>query len=248
MLIIALAVVFFALLFVKYTSLRPSQDIQGRLPVCSEDFNGTFCVNESDVDDIIDLFKDVFNVLEAQSVEFLCNGKNQNLLNSNNEENATDDAEVLPLPIVSLEDLLSLLDTNLEENRVKELMPKFFQLLAEYPKFGIDLLDKESRDASKDVDAVAYLALSRPTINWSCWFFNKLVSIYAFLCVISVYLVYAGLFCLLNYGAYRLYVWRKERQLQDQQEVFELVEQVLSLLVSQHQVRQILSYLTVLLL
>jgi membrane protein Man1 len=43
-----------------------------------------------------------------------------------------------------------------------------------------------------------------------------------------------GLF-IFGYLTYKLYVWQQERVLREKQDVFELVEQVLSLLVSQHQ-------------
>ena len=80
-----------------------------------------------------------------------------------------------------------------------------------------------------------YLSVVQPPINWECWISLWLVYLYSLLFTLLVYLACLAVVLVIVYGAYRFYCWRQEKLIREQQDVFELVEQVLSMLVTQHQ-------------
>lgn len=100
-------------------------------------------------------------------------------------------------------------------------------LLSANPHWGIKV-DKINATTT-------YLSVSNPPVSWSCWFLTKLATWMAYFVFFGLYALAAAILGLLVYGLFWIHKWRAERRLREQQDVFELVEQVLSLLVAQHQ-------------
>ena len=80
-----------------------------------------------------------------------------------------------------------------------------------------------------------YLSVVNPPINWECWIRLQAIHMYSFCMTLLIYITYVALVLVFVYGAYRIYCWRQEKKIREQQDVFELVEQVLSMLFTQHQ-------------
>ena len=92
----------------------------------------------------------------------------------------------------------------------------------------------EKNEIGLDFDKT-YLSLTYPPINWDCWLRIRASSTYKIVISLFIKLLYLSVVVGLAYGVYRLYCWRQEKKIREEQDIFELVEQVLSMLVAQHQ-------------
>ena len=92
----------------------------------------------------------------------------------------------------------------------------------------------EKNEIGLDFDKT-YLSLTNPPINWDCWLRIRASSTYKIVISLFIKLLYLSVVVALAYGVYRLYCWRQEKKIREEQDIFELVEQVLSMLVAQHQ-------------
>ena len=75
-----------------------------------------------------------------------------------------------------------------------------------------------------------YIILTNPPINWDCWIRIRASSTFNIVISLLVKLLYLSVVVALAYGVYRLYCWRQEKKIREEQDIFELVEQVLSML------------------
>ena len=105
---------------------------------------------------------------------------------------------------------------------------------------SINMEDEEEEKIGEDKQEnfpfdTTYLSVVHLPISWKCWFRLWTIHMYSLLLTLLIYLIYVALVLLVVYVAYRIYCWRQEKQIREQQDVFELVEQVLSMLVTQHQ-------------
>ena len=132
------------------------------------------------------------------------------------------------LPILSQSSALNNADFN-------EQFALLLRILAANTQWGIQLLDENGLQVD-DVNKVSALRLLNPELDWGCWVARGLYCVKDWSIVLGVYVVYVCVLVGVGFGAQKLWIWRKERKLQERQEVFELVEQVLSLLVAQQQV------------
>ncbi|TRY62605.1 hypothetical protein TCAL_03996 [Tigriopus californicus] len=215
-LIIASALVFFVIVVFKYVNLRPSPNLADHIPICGVDHVLQVCVDHHDREDVMKLFQDMQSILSEQSVKYLCRNESDSML-------------------MSFSDLTEQLKFSSPRSDLERLLSILIVILVEKPNWGIQLLDAQGQVISQP-QHLDSLLLANPKLDWGCWTRLALKVVFQWLGVVSVY-VLAGLILFgLIYGLYRLYVWRKEQKLQENQEVFELVEQVLSLLVAQHQV------------
>ena len=148
------------------------------------------------------------------------------------------------------------------DSTLKKNVQLILSLIHENPQWGIKIscdsvwpctktyINKETNNieeeedygnAARDKDEMGfnfdetYLSLDHPPINWDCWFRIRASSTYHILLSLLVKLFYLSIVVLLAYGVYRLYCWRQEKRIREEQDIFELVEQVLSMLVAQHQ-------------
>ena len=80
-----------------------------------------------------------------------------------------------------------------------------------------------------------FLSVNNPPMDWECWLRIWASTMYSLILYLLINLTYLAIVAIVIYGAYRMYCWRQEKQIREQQDVFELVEQVLSMLVAQHQ-------------
>ena len=234
-LIIAFAGVFFAFIFYQYASLRPSNNIRSRIPVCGSiglPSNGT-CVPDYEIDAFVNIYENFISSLNEDYVDHVCGPR------SLGEETAAPVAHgggSSSSPSISLHDLLREVPKN--QHALAHLVVK---VLSEKPYWGIRLLNRnheetlpsmEEGEEEEENRVVQFLAVSHPRLDWTCWASIKLSQIFTNVCIVGVYIVYGVILTGILYGSYLVYVWRKERKVQEQQEVFELVEQVLSRLVT----------------
>lgn len=215
-LIIASAIVFFFVVVFKYVNLRPSPNLADHIPICGVDHVLQVCVDHHDREDVLNLFKEMQHILAEQSVKYLC-------------RNETDSMRM------SFSDLTEQLKSSSPRSDLERLLSILVVILVEKPNWGIQLLDAHGQ-AISEPQYLESLVLVNPKLDWTCWTKLVLKVVFQWVGVVSVYVLGGLIVFGLMYGSYRLYIWRKEQKLQENQEVFELVEQVLSLLVAQHQV------------
>ena len=228
-LIIVVVGLFFFFLFYKYATLRPHVDIRQRLPVCPPrhlDGSDVFssCVPSGDVDAAARLYRDLVSLIE-------------NLQTCNNIDGVTDNPVTANLGLIkssligemhSTED--SYHDTQQEGLSSSDLLKRLIKILEENADFGVLVV----RGVGDDENATE-LSMVQPRVQWSCWFWQKLNLAFHYGTMLTWWgILFGGLF-IFGYLTYKLYVWQQDRVLREKQDVFELVEQVLSLLVSQHQ-------------
>ena len=228
-LIIAIAAVFFLTLFLKYNSLRPSVDIANKIMICgtpehAEKGEDSVCVLKADKDAVVDLYKNMINVLDALSVEHVC-GASSALADQNDTTVADSTARSSPAisyatvkhALMEINALEATPASNLDlEDRLKVLL----RLLYENPSWGVTVTDVDKSFNE------AQIVLEHPNLDWQCWMQNVALAVYALAAKIGVFVAVVAAFGALGYAGFRLYVWRKEQLLQEQQDVFELVEKV----------------------
>ena len=226
-LIIAMVILFFGFVLLKYSSLRPSVDITHRLPLCGAAGNEDLaCVDEGERDRVALLFKDVVAILDEQGVDYLCKG----------DSSAPVDSESMTRRrYLTRQALLArLADGNKDAGHfaiVRETFETLSKLVAANPAWGIRLVPGEG-------DSAVEISLDYPSLDWSCWIAHRMRIGYTWTKAASVYALTGAVLVGLIYAMYKLYIWQKERRLQEHQDVFELVEQVLSLLVTQKHAEQ----------
>jgi hypothetical protein len=228
-LIIVVVGLFFFFLFYKYATLRPHIDIRNRLPVCpSPHLDGSDmssrCVPSGDVDSAARLYRDLVSLIE-------------NLQTCNNSDGVTDNPVTANLAMVrsslvgempSTDD--SYYTTEQEGLSSSELLKTLIKILEENADFGVQV----ARGVGDD-DNATELSMIQPRVQWSCWLWQKLNLAFHYGTMLTWWGILCGGLFIFGYLTYRLYIWQQERVLREKQDVFELVEQVLSLLVNQHQ-------------
>ena len=145
---------------------------------------------------------------------------------------------------------------NLFDKSFKENVQLVLSLISENPQWGIKIICNETETGFKadpndmeeeertNIDQIyqkqfpfekTYLQVASPPISWECWLRIGATSMYSLIFYCAIKLTYLAIIVLFGYGIYRIYSWRQEKLIREQQDVFELVEQVLSMLVAQHQ-------------
>merc|ERR1719290_518932 len=112
--------------------------------------------------------------------------------------------------------------------QLEEHLQNLLLLLRENPGWGISLLPSND-------EAVSQLVVKEPVISWYCWLGLQLANLFSLAVKLAGYLA-----CLMLVGAVlwlAVWLWGKmtERSERQRQEVFDLVERVLSILFHQHQ-------------
>ena len=177
-----------------------------------------------DVDTAARLYKDLVSLIE-------------NLQTCNNSDGDTDNPVSANLGLIKSSLIAEMHNTedsyyDIEQEGLSpnELLKSLIKILEENPDFGVQVV----RGVGDDENATE-LSMVQPRVQWSCWLWQKLNLAFHYGTMLTWWgILFGGLF-ILGYLTYKLYVWQQERVLREKQDVFELVEQVLSLLVSQHQ-------------
>ena len=129
-------------------------------------------------------------------------------------DNDPDEENCHKKKILTLEEIKFKLSDEDEHN----LLGKLYDLLVENPHWGINVTEDGK------------LSVNNPTLNWHCWSLFKLAQILEYSFIFGAYCLYAiiisGSLILCN----KLRIWRRDKNLRERQDVFELVEQVLSVL------------------
>ena len=183
------------------------------------------------------------------------NGFDDGIIMDKNDE---DDYDELPVRMKETTKDINMAANNFVEKSFRDNVNLVLTLISENPQWGIKIqcnsvplstpgtgdhpvLEDEEEYVLKELDQnqftfdKTFLTIASPPINWECWFRIWASSIYQMLFYTVINLAYLGIVLFVVYGCYRLYCWRQEKQIREQQDVFELVEQVLSMLVAQHQ-------------
>ena len=210
--IVTFAITFFGFLLYKYCNLRPRLDIEHKLKICENDSNviiGDDCINDDMIQPFSNFFYQAVSHLEDHSANVKC------LTNQTYSG----------MELSELEALLRE-NGNHDMNYIKEFLSNMVNIIEENPQYGI-LVARDSNQIK-----LQYLY---PQVGWLCWLSVTFLSLMSYakiavICFIVVFCV-AGIV----YTVYKLYKWRCEAILREQQDVFELVEQVLSLLMKHHQ-------------
>ena len=229
--IITFAIAFFGVLVYKYCNLRPRLDIENKLTVCGgstthhHQTSNDCCINSDMVEPFLKIFHQAVADLEDHSANVKCFtndtyvGMTLSELEETHLANAGgggDGEQVVE-----------------QENVIKDSLNYMVNVLKNNPQYGI-LVEAAASD-DDDEKTTIRLQYLYPQVGWFCWFhitFYALMA-YAKIAMIgsTVLLGLTGVFYLI----YKLYKWRCEAILREQQDVFELVEQVLSLLMKHHQ-------------
>ena len=212
--IMILAALFFALLAFKYVNLKPRIDIESKLKLCPiSQEHQMDCIPKDQLPMVIKLFEELVYVLEKHSASTQC------------QSNQTDDVGL------SLADILSELKDKYPEmdEAIEQLSSiPMIDAIETNPQWGIDMQRREQKGGE------ITLSCPQPPLDWFCWMTLQLGLLVGWsklfiLCFVTVAVVVG-----IGYLCYRLYRWRSETKLREQQDVFELVEQVLSLLMKHH--------------
>ena len=196
----------------KYFSLRPRLDLTGKLNVCSDE-NQEDCVPAWLAEKSLDTFETLLKLLQEQSVQVKC---------SLNETEIRADMSIAEL-VQKLEEGHS---QGTQEPWV-DILSALVTVLAKNPHLGILV----SKDETSGSTSLLYVD---PPIDWSCWLSTRW-TVMANIAFWTLYLgALAGFISLISYLGFRFYKHRAEMKLREQQDIFELVEQVLSLLVKHH--------------
>ena len=227
--IITVVIVFFGFVVLKYTSLRPSADITHRLPICGDARNAdVLCIDEGEQDRVTQLFKEIVSILNEHGVDQLCK---DDLSSASLSAQDGTRRRTLTRQVV----LSQLADKHYEGTDLavmKDTFETLITLLTKNPSWGIRVVHTDG-----DIENTE-MSLDYPSLDWSCWIKRHMLTGYALTKAVAVYVLTAAISVGFVYCLYKLFIWHKERKLQEHQEVFELVEQVLSLLVTQKQTEQ----------
>lgn len=208
--IIALAVLFFGIIALKYVSLRPRMDIENRLVVCHGQATDD-CISPEFAKKCVALFNIIVPLVEEQSANVKC---------SRNETSGGQG--------MSVANILQVLEESPEwrNEPLREILSHLVQVVIN-TKPQLDIVVINSGDEM-------VLHHDNPQLDWVCWF-NIKSRIAANLIYISLMIIGSlGIVGLLLFAGYKFYKWRSDMILREKQDVFELVEQVLSLLVKHH--------------
>ena len=108
------------------------------------------------------------------------------------------------------------------------MLKRLVKILEDNSEFGVRVV------AGSD-DDLTQLSMLQPRVQWTCWIMQKLHLAFLYGTMLTWWAILIGGLFILSYLGYKFYVWQQERVVREKQDVFELVEQVLSLLVNQHQ-------------
>ena len=209
--IMIFAVLFFAILAFKYFNLKPRIDLESKLNICRQAKLGDdSCIEENQLPAALTLFEEICGILEAYSANIKCH------------TNQTD---------IGLEYNLILnevkgRDADFDSCALEQVSPPLLKAIEENPQWGIAL-------ARGDQNQVI-LSYPQPELDWMCWLSLQFEMILSWSKLFAVCFVSLTVIFGLGYSVYRLYRWRSESKLREQQDIFELVEQVLSLLMKHH--------------
>ena len=209
--IILLAFLFFGLVALKYFSLRPRIDIENRLLVCQEGKEVDGCISAEFATKCNRLFAQILPFIEEQSARSKCS----TLAGKNDYEGVS-----VTQIIQSLEDAQEW-----QQESHGDIMSHLIHVMETTPQFGIALKRKNDQ---------VLLLHENPQVDWSCYIYLKFKVFTSVATYVLIALASMGFVSLIGYFIFRLYKWRSEVLLREQQDVFELVEQVLSLLMKHH--------------
>jgi membrane protein Man1 len=164
-------------------------------------------------------------ILETQSLQNLCPGREGSEVPEHNIDSA--------VPVRQLESQVLSEHPAQAHEVVRGTLQLLLRLLAANPKWGI--LDMPNADVIENTSVVHELALLHPPVPWTCWISLRFNSALSFLYLVSGYAMCALVAVFAAAGLVKLYRWRRDRLVQEQQETFELVEQALTVLISQYQ-------------
>jgi len=213
-LIIVSAVLFFLFIAYQYVTLKPGEQAH-RIPLCRpdvpEDIPRVTCVPKDQLNSTASLYGHVVKLLQEHSQEQLC------------VRGSTD----LGMGLEQVEQHLSHV-SGMTGPQLEEHLQNLLLLLRENPGWGISLLPTND-------EAVSQLVVKEPVISWYCWLGLQLANLFSLAVKLAGYLA-----CLMLVGAVvwlAVWLWGKmtERSERQRQEVFDLVERVLSILFHQHQ-------------
>jgi len=221
----------------------------------------TSCVETGMVEDVARLFNGLTQVLESEATDRMCSGNSdshdleeaevgltvsqalsrlQEAQKAQQEDEAFDD--------VGIHSSSSALAASTDRSLVLTLLG----LMEGHPEWGIKVT-KPAHDTSfkPDEDSSAVQALvggfgnfdlvrvelspwpPSASVSWRCWLWVKSVQLWHLARSAVVYGLFAFILLALAYGGRRLLLWRRERNIRETQDVFELIEKVLSMLVAQ---------------
>ncbi len=186
------------------------------------------------------LHKTVLSILEGQERKTLC---------SINEEGRNLTSTLPPSSMAVEKVLQEVLKRDQQSKReqrsessTQELFDILLKMLKENANWGIATLSGAQKEgqatglATTGPGAPAVmLALTYGSVDWTCWLASHLERVVALFLAASEIITYLFLTAVIVYVSVRVYQWRRDRKVRQRQEVFELVEQILSLLVTQHQ-------------
>lgn len=210
--IVALTVLFFGIIALKYFSLRPRMDIENRLIICRTDGQATDdCISPEFARKCVTLFSAIVPMVEEQSAFDKC------FRNESSEGKGVSVAKILH----ALED-----SPEWRSEPLREILSHLVQVV---------LNTKPQLDIGFDNSGEEMVLFhDNPQLDWTCWF-NIKSRMAANLVYISMMVVASvAIVGLLLFGSFKLYKWRSDMVLREKQDIFELVEQVLSLLVKHH--------------
>lgn len=212
--IMILAALFFALLAFKYINLKPRIDIESKLKVCkssTETNHQGDCVPSDQLSTVTKLFEEIVLMLETHSARIKCHPSDQK-------------GDSIGLPFTQIAAELKANHPELDDI-IEQVSVPLVDAVEANPQWGIDF-----RREQYDV----VLSCPHPPLDWICWTTLQLEMMIGWsklfaLCFAALATIFG-----IGYSLYRLYRWRSETLLREQQDVFELVEQVLSLLMKHH--------------
>ena len=210
--IMVFTAMFFGFLTLKYWNLRPKMDIENKLLICQAQNPTPDCISLEFAEKCTGVFFQLVTILEEHSVRIKC---------STNETLLTEPGLSLSRVIQELQ------ETHFEwvDESINDVLSHLVLIIEATPQFGI----KVSRE-----DANVFLLHENPLLDWNCWLMIKLKHFAMFAKYFVLTTVTLLVISLVSYLAYRLYKWRSELLLRERQDTFELVEQVLSLLMKHH--------------
>ena len=212
--IITFAITFFGFLMYKYCNLRPRLDIENKITICdnASAISDGNCVDTDMVQPFMDFFQKAVFQLENHSMHQVC---------------YTNDTYV-GLELSSLESMVLDNDSSFDGYPTKEFITYMAKILEQHPYYGIGV--HQETETSPIILRFPY-----PQVGWMCWFSITFYTLMSYAKIAFIGFSIIAVVACLSYFIYRLYKWRCEVVLREQQDVFELVEQVLSLLMKHHQ-------------
>ena len=207
--IMIFAALFFAGLAFKYLNLKPRIDLESKLTICKSEFDHESCIQDDQLPVALKLFDEVCAILEAHSANIKCH------------TNQTD----IGLPYNLIVDELKENNIDFDSNSIEKVSLPLLKAIEENPQWGIAL----TRDQHEVI-----LSYPQPELNWMCWLALQFDLIIIWSKLFALFFVSLTIIFGLGYSCYRLYLHRMESKLREQQDIFELVEQVLSLLMKHH--------------